>query len=134
MIRMKTIAVLINSAVEAAIPEHIKAANIDDDGKPTLGMWNKVYQNDSMWAVDLDRKVPTKAGAMFANKGQRPKVIREYVIQKGICEKKVKNDKPRHTVVCKGKYCEFRVYTSRLRDGVTWQVKTLRNVGNIQQI
>ncbi|KAJ8433157.1 hypothetical protein Cgig2_007121 [Carnegiea gigantea] len=56
------------------------------------------------------------------------KVLRDYAIQEGICLKKVKNDRLRHIVVCKGKDYEFRVHTSRVDDGKTWQVKTFRSV------
>ncbi|KAJ8426704.1 hypothetical protein Cgig2_020691 [Carnegiea gigantea] len=103
------------------IPKHI---GVDDDGS----MWNKVYQNGSMWIRDLNGKVSIKPGDIFLDKEQWVKVLRDYTIQEGICLKKVKNDKLRHIVVCKGKDCEFRVHTSRLGDGKTWQVKTFRSV------
>ena len=44
-------------------PKHI---GLDDDGS----MWNKVYQNGSMWTRDLSGKVSIKPGDMFLDKEQ----------------------------------------------------------------
>jgi len=42
--------------------------------------------------------------------------------------KKVKNDRLKQIAVRKGKGSELRVHVSGLGDGITWQVKTLKNV------
>ncbi|KAJ8452673.1 hypothetical protein Cgig2_005009 [Carnegiea gigantea] len=107
------------------IPKHI---DVDDDGMASPCLWNKVYQSGSMWTRDLNGKVSIKPGDMFLDKKQWVKVLRDYTIQEGICLKKVKNDRLRHIVVCKEKDCEFKVHTSRLGDGKTWQIKTFRSV------
>ncbi|KAJ8435555.1 hypothetical protein Cgig2_015410 [Carnegiea gigantea] len=60
----------LHPTVEDDIPKHIEVADVDDDGLPTLSMWNKVYQNGSMWAKNPDGKVSIKAGDIFANKEQ----------------------------------------------------------------
>ncbi|KAJ8437230.1 hypothetical protein Cgig2_012499 [Carnegiea gigantea] len=62
------------------ISKHIEVADVDDDGLPTPSMWNKVYQDGSMWARNPDGKVSIKAGDMFVDKEQWAKVIREYAI------------------------------------------------------
>ena len=93
----------LHPTVEDDISKHIEVADVGDDRLLTPSMWNKVYQDGSMWARNPDGKVSIKAGDIFVDKEQWAKVIRKYTIQQGICLKKVKNDRLRHIVVCKEK-------------------------------
>jgi len=108
------------------IPRHIDAEGEDDDGNPTKNLWNKMYKNGNMWVRNSDGKVSIAVGDMFVDKDQWSKVIREYAIQESFSLQRIKNDRFRHIAVCKVKTCTWRVHCSRLQDGVTWRIKSLK--------
>ncbi|KAJ8425921.1 hypothetical protein Cgig2_028808 [Carnegiea gigantea] len=41
--------VVSNPSLEDEIPWQIDTVDVDDDGNPTFSLWNKIYQNGSMW-------------------------------------------------------------------------------------
>ncbi|PKA53002.1 hypothetical protein AXF42_Ash001983 [Apostasia shenzhenica] len=48
-----------------------------------------------------------------------------YCMQCGISFKKVKNDKKRYTMTCAAVGCNWRVHASRLKDGITFKIKSV---------
>jgi predicted Rdx family selenoprotein len=50
--------------------------------------------------------------------------MREYNLKKGKDLSFVKNDKDKVIIVCKNEHCNYRVYGSKVRDEMTFQIKT----------
>ncbi|KAJ8432614.1 LOW QUALITY PROTEIN: hypothetical protein Cgig2_032895 [Carnegiea gigantea] len=65
-------------------------------------------------------------GDMFIDKDQWSNVIREFAIREGFCLQRIKTEKCRHIARYKNENCDWKVHCTRLVDGVTWQVKSLK--------
>ena len=63
-------------------------------------------------------------GMKFADVYQFKETVREYNLKKGKDLSFVKNGKDKVIIVCKDKHCNYRVYGSKVKDEMTFQIKT----------
>jgi hypothetical protein len=60
----------------------------------------------------------------FVDVYQFREAVREYNLKRGKDLSFVKNDKDKVIIVCKDEHCNYRVYGSKVRDEITFQIKT----------
>ena len=65
-----------------------------------------------------------KNGMKFADIYQFREAVKEYNLKKGKDLSFVKNNKDKVIIVCKDEHCNYRVYGSKVRDEMTFQIKT----------
>ncbi|VFQ74346.1 unnamed protein product [Cuscuta campestris] len=85
----------------------------------------KVFKTGRLWIRNSHGKVELKEGDIFSCKEDFLRVMKDYIIQKGISLRKMKNDRRRYTQTCKNKECKFRIHASVLVDGHSWMIKSI---------
>ncbi|VFQ83426.1 unnamed protein product [Cuscuta campestris] len=100
--------------------------NEDGSGSQSiLEKMAKVFRTGRLWVRSAHGKVELKQGDIFSCKEDFLRVMKDYVIQKGISLRKIKNDKRRYTQVCMNKDCKFKIHASVLVDGHSWMIKSI---------
>ncbi|VFQ87781.1 unnamed protein product [Cuscuta campestris] len=100
--------------------------NEDGSGNQSiLEKMAKVFMTGRLWVRSAHGKVELKQGDIFSCKKDFLRVMKDYVIQKGISLRKIKNDKRRYTQVCMNKDCKFKIHASVLVDGHSWMIKSI---------
>ncbi|GKV23695.1 hypothetical protein SLEP1_g33397 [Rubroshorea leprosula] len=80
-------------------------------------VFSKIY--DDMAYIEL--------GMVFLNKAQFKKAVDKLSIIQRRPIKWVKNDKKRHRVICKERYCDWKILLAWDKTTKTWMVKTFNN-------
>jgi len=62
-----------NLSLDDEIPRQIDTVDVDDDGNPTFNLMNKIYQDRSMWARNLDGSISIGVGDMPIDKDKQSK-------------------------------------------------------------
>lgn len=103
------------------VPQFIQ----DEEGFQERNPQYLIYSNGEMWARSTDGSITLTVGDIFIEKQQYAQVLKDYAVQEGFSLSKIKNDKTRHTMRCKGQGCSWRIHCSLLPDKCSWQIKTL---------
>jgi hypothetical protein len=73
--------------------------------------------------VDMSNPV-LENGMKFGDVYQFREAVREYNLKKGKDLSFVKNEKDKVIIVCKDEHCNYKVYGFKVRDEMTFQIKT----------
>ncbi|KAJ8426103.1 hypothetical protein Cgig2_001271 [Carnegiea gigantea] len=95
----------------------------DDENDNSINPNEKMYAGH-MWEPNLNEEVSIRQWDMFINKARCMKVVRDCCVQEGKNLMKLKNVGTRYIVKCAHKSCLWKLHTSTLPDGRTFQVKT----------
>lgn len=79
-----------------------------------------MYDDVDMGMIDL------KPWMMFVDKEHFKDTLRDYCIQEGVALVVRRSEGARYTIECADERCERRIHASRLPDGHTWAIKTLK--------
>ncbi|VFQ67332.1 unnamed protein product [Cuscuta campestris] len=116
--------------VDADTNNRMKLGHVeeDEDGSGSQLIVDKmamVFNTGRLWIRSTNEKVELREGDIFSSKKDFLRVMRDYIIQKGISLRKIKNDKRKYTQTCANEKCKFRIHASVLVDGHSWMIKTL---------
>ncbi|XP_021744262.1 uncharacterized protein LOC110710294 [Chenopodium quinoa] len=97
------------------------------DGEDTENYMNKLYANGEVYNTMEFGKIILKPWQLFMDKAQLRDAVGDYCIQCGFSIIVDKTNNSRYTVQCGAENCSWRLHASRLPDGVTWAIKTIKN-------
>ncbi|KAL0346066.1 UNVERIFIED_CONTAM: hypothetical protein Sradi_4437900 [Sesamum radiatum] len=114
-----------------AISENDQDESEDDDKSENEDesenlMENYLHRNMYEGAEGEDQKIYLEQGMIFENVDKFKEVLRDYVVQEGFVIVRLKNERTRVTCKCAANGCSWRIHASRLSDGVTFAIKSLK--------
>ncbi|XP_021849008.1 uncharacterized protein [Spinacia oleracea] len=98
---------------------------VDDDGDGNY--FAKLYRNGEMFEEKENVKIELKPWHLFCDKNHLRDVVRDYCIQRGFSVVVDRANNSIYTVYCSAEGCEWRLHASRLADGFTWAIKSIKN-------
>ncbi|KAK1319154.1 hypothetical protein QJS10_CPB04g02022 [Acorus calamus] len=103
----------------------VEGMKIDDSGSDSDEVCSDEFESEF---VEIDDEIPNmKVGSKFSNVNQFRDALRQHCVINEFVVLYEKNERCRVTARCKSKECTWRIHASVLSDGVTFQVKTLKN-------
>ncbi|KAL2923288.1 Ribosome maturation factor RimP [Bienertia sinuspersici] len=88
--------------------------------------FDKLYQNGELYVNQEFGKIEIKPWQLFTDKQHLRDVIRDYAIQCGFSIIVDKANNSRYTIQCSADNCAWRLHASRLPDGQTWAIKSIK--------
>ncbi|KAL2903517.1 Phosphoenolpyruvate carboxylase [Bienertia sinuspersici] len=91
---------------------------------------NRMYKNGEFYKGENFGDIVLKPWMLFSDKEHFKGVLRDYCIQSrfGIV---IEKSSPRSTATCQDFNCNWRIHSSRLPDGKTWAIKSIKNPEHI---
>ncbi|KAL2937069.1 Methionyl-tRNA formyltransferase [Bienertia sinuspersici] len=87
----------------------------------------RVYNNGEFYKDEGWGKIVLKPWMLFSDKQHFQQVLRDYCIQCAFALLVEKSSPTRFTACCLDLNCQWRIHSSRLPDGRTWAIKSIKN-------
>ncbi|XP_021713595.1 uncharacterized protein LOC110681779 [Chenopodium quinoa] len=106
---------------------HDNFAEVFDDGDDDDNYFMRLYRNGELYKDEEFGKIILKPWKLFTDKQHLRDVVRDYCIQCGFFVVVDRATNLRYTVLCSAEGCEWRLHASKLPDGITWAIKSIKN-------
>ncbi|XP_043714975.1 uncharacterized protein LOC122663364 [Telopea speciosissima] len=81
------------------------------------------YDAQSDIVRDPSNRIHLTVGQLFRNGQHFREVLKDYEVQECFKTLKIKNEGKKVSAICAGKGCPWKIYASRLKDGITFAIK-----------